>query len=134
MLYLEYMLCISTSFWVLHAPKSWLKPFFDVFQPFLFISNFFSDFAPEINKKLLKMNKKTYFAYSSKLVNMQNWLTPWGGTPKLSFLVDFYWNEQKRLKTDEKRFRPAFGCAQHPKAGRNTQQIQLKLSQELGNL
>ena len=25
-------------------------------------------------------------------------------------------------KTAEKRFRPAFGCAQHPKAGRNTQQ------------
>ena len=31
------------------------------------------------------------------------------------------WNEQKRLKTAEKVVRPAFGCAQHPKAGRNTQ-------------
>ena len=29
---------------------------------------------------------------------------------------------EKRLK---KRFRPALGCAQHPKAGRNTQQIQI---------
>ena len=35
--------------------KSWLKHFF---RPFL---AFFSDFTPEINKKRLKMNKKTWF-------------------------------------------------------------------------
>ena len=62
------MLCFSTSFWVLRAPKSWSKPFI---QPFFF-------------EKALKWAKKV----------------------------------EKRLK---KRFRPACGCAQHPKAVRNTQ-------------
>ena len=33
------------------------------------------------------------------------------------------WNEQKRLKNGwKKMFWPALGCAQHPKAGQNTQQ------------
>ena len=32
-------------------------------------------------------------------------------------------NEQKRSKTAENVFGPAFRCRQHPKAGRNTQQI-----------
>ena len=48
------MLCISTSFQVLHALKIWSKHFFGHFQPFLFISNIFSDFLLEIRKKLLK--------------------------------------------------------------------------------
>ena len=33
------------------------------------------------------------------------------------------WNEQKRLKMANKMFQPAFGSAQHPKAGWNTQHI-----------
>ena len=32
-------------------------------------------------------------------------------------------NEQKRLKTAKKVVRPAFSCAQQPKAGQNTQQL-----------
>ena len=59
-LFYYYLLCILTSIWLLRAPKSWLKHFF---QPF---SGFF------VQKKI---------------------------------------------------FRPPFGCAQHPKAGRNTQQL-----------
>ena len=36
------------------------------------------------------------------------------------------WNEQNRLKTTLKKvFQPAFGCAQHPKAGQNTQQLSI---------
>ena len=31
------MLCISTNFWVLHAPESWLKYFFESSLTFLFI-------------------------------------------------------------------------------------------------
>ena len=31
---------------------------------------------------------------------------------------------KKGLKTAEKIFRPAFGCAQHQKAGQNTQQTE----------
>ena len=36
------------------------------------------------------------------------------------------WNEQKRLKTAKNVFRPAFECAQQPKAGRNTQHTRNK--------
>ena len=39
-------------------------------------------------------------------------------------------NTQKRLKMAKKVFRPAFGCAQHPKAGRNTQQLGVGLKRE----
>ena len=56
------MLCISTSFWVLRALKSWSKPFFSVvFPPFCSFQSFFSDFTAEITKKRLKMNKKMWF-------------------------------------------------------------------------
>ena len=69
------------------------------FQPFfnLFRSfqSFFSDFTAEIKKKRQKMNKKVFFFILAKKI-------------------------EKRLK---KMFRPAFGCAQHPKAGGNTQQV-----------
>ena len=43
------------------------------------------------------------------------WFQPW------NHLKSFEMNK-KGWKTAEKMFRPAFGCAQHPKAGRNTQQ------------
>ena len=52
-------MCISTSFWVLRAPKSWSNYFFSaVFNLFCSFQTFFSDFIDEINKKRLKMNKK----------------------------------------------------------------------------
>ena len=35
--------------------------------------------------------------------------------------------EQKRLKMAEKVVLPALGCAQHPKAGRNTQQLWIQI-------
>ena len=48
------LLCISTSFCVLHTPESWLKPFFQpFFNRFCSFPSFFSDFTPEINKKRL---------------------------------------------------------------------------------
>ena len=60
-----------TSFWVLRAPKSWLKYFFSaVFKLFCSFQTFFGDFTAEINKKCLKKNKKRkVFVYSS------SWLT-----------------------------------------------------------
>ena len=44
------------------------------------------------------------------------------------------WKEKKRLKTAEKVFRPAFRCALHPKAGRNTQQITIKYREYRANI
>ena len=41
----------------------------------------------------------------------------------LDFRRKFIEKHLKRRKKAEKLFRPAFGCAQHPKAGQNTQQI-----------
>ena len=46
---LSSVLCILTSFWVLHGPKSWLNYFFkDVFNLFCSFKIFFSDFTAEI--------------------------------------------------------------------------------------
>ena len=49
-IYLPSLLCISTSIWMLGAPESWSKHFFELF------SSLFSDFMPEIKKKHLKTN------------------------------------------------------------------------------
>ena len=67
------VLCISTSFQVHAAPKSWLNYFYlAVFNLFCSFKTFFSDFTAEINKKCLKRKqKKVIFVYTSKLVNMQ---------------------------------------------------------------
>ena len=55
------VLCISTSFRVLRAPKSLLKYFFSAgFNLFCSLQTFFSDFTPEINKKRWKKNKKKH--------------------------------------------------------------------------
>ena len=44
-----HLLYISTSFWVLRTPKSWLKHFFrPFFSLFCSFQSFFSDFTPEI--------------------------------------------------------------------------------------
>ena len=134
------LLCILTSFEVLHTPESWLKHFFQpVLTFFVYFSPFFSDFRPEIKKKHLKMNKFffSYFAYSSNLVDMQKLVNSLGGTPKLSFFCWFFENKhfldfrpeitekgekwtQKVKNIWKKVFQPGFGCVQHPKAGRNT--------------
>ena len=42
--YEAYLLCISTSFWVLGMPESWLKYSFGRFYPFLWIFAFFKQF------------------------------------------------------------------------------------------
>ena len=63
------LLCISTSFRVLRPPECWSKYFFlydfNLFCSFLM---FFSDFLPEIKKKVLK---NSVFSYSLELVDKQ---------------------------------------------------------------
>ena len=124
------VLCIWTSFWVLPAPKSWSKHFFSsVFNLFCSFQTFFNDFKAEITEKRLKMNK----SWST----CKSWLTPWGGTLKWSFFTRFFtflnvfqhvcdWflfeMNKKGWRQLKKVFQTALGCAQHPKAGRNTQQ------------
>ena len=115
------VLCISTSFQVLAAPESWSKYFF---QPF---STFFVYFKPfsviswlKSTKKRLKMNKKTWLCLLLK-----------AGRHALIIVISQlkstknHWKSfemnKKGWKTSDKMFRPAFGYAQHPKAGLNTQ-------------
>ena len=63
-----HLLFISTSFWVLRAPKSWLKYFFELFSTFfLDFKKFFSYFSSEMKKKHLK---NCVLSYSLKLVDM----------------------------------------------------------------
>ena len=50
------ILCISTGFWVLRAPKSWSKPFFSRFPTF-FVH--FKAFSVISRLKSLYINKKT---------------------------------------------------------------------------
>ena len=62
------VLCISTSFWVLRAPESWLKYFFSVvFNLFFFFKNVF---------QLRNRFKNSVLSYSLKLVDMQTQLIP----------------------------------------------------------
>ena len=85
------MLCILTSLWVLHPPKSWSKPFFQqFFNLFCYFQSFFSDFTAEITKKRLKMNKKMWFC----LLIKAGWHAKAGrlpeGVPQIClFSVDF---------------------------------------------
>ena len=56
------MLCISTNFWVLRAPKSWSKPFFfAVFQPFLFTSKLF----PVLTSFWVRAAPKSWLKYTT---------------------------------------------------------------------
>ena len=92
------MLCISASFWVLRAPKSWSNYFFSaVFNLFCSCQSFFSDLTAEINKKRLKMNKKRGFVYSSKLVNMQKLVDSLRGYPKIVFFQLIFWKNDNFL-------------------------------------
>ena len=66
----DWVLCFSTSFWVLRARKSWSKHIFQLFfNLFCSFQSFFSDFTAEITKNVWKWTKKRGFVYSSKLVD-----------------------------------------------------------------
>ena len=57
-------------------------------KKFQLFSTFFRDFPPEINKKRLKMKKKSvfqYFACSSKLVDMEKLVDSLRGYIKIFF-------------------------------------------------
>ena len=94
------------------------QPFFCYFKPFSVIS------CQKSRKNDEKMNQNSIlsiFVYSSKLVNMQ--MLVYSLREYLEFVffwLIFYKKGWKRLK---KVFWPAFGCAQHPKAHPNTQQL-----------
>ena len=117
-----HLLCISTSFWfdqLLGAARTrkLVETFFSaIFQPFLFISKLFQWFHGWNHKNVWKWTKKTWFCLLLKAgrhakVGRLPEEVPW-----MSF---FGWIlVEKWLK---KIFLPAFGCAQHPKASRNTQ-------------
>ena len=61
-----------------------------VFNLFCSFQTFFSDFRAEITEKYLKMIQKTYFAYSSKLVDMQKLVNSLRGYPEIvMFFSDF---------------------------------------------
>ena len=93
------LLCISTSFQVLCATESWTKHFFVRFQAFLFIFYLFCSF--------LNWNQEKNVLNAGWHANA-GWLHE--GVPRICLKV----------------FQPAFGCAQHLKAGQNTQQRSLQ--------
>ena len=130
------VLCILTSFWVLHAPKSWLKIFFSHFSTYFVHFKAFS-----VISRLKSTNnvwKWTRFCLLLKAGrHAKAGRHPEGVPQNCLFSVDYFQTffvdfsreitekvlkltkkVEKRLK---KMFRPAFGWAQHPKAGWNTQ-------------
>ena len=95
------------------------------------------------NDKNVKQRKKTILRYpSGSWPAFACWpaLRSWQNLKKKHFFVCFQrffldfkceWNPWKRFKINKKGWqqlkkvvRPAFGCAQHLKAGRNTKQIE----------
>ena len=74
------MLCFLTSFWLLCAPKSWLKCLFC-----WFLKTFLSDFLSKNNKSL----KNTVFSYSFYLINTQTLGDSLRGVPNFVFWVHF---------------------------------------------
>ena len=110
------MLCISNSFWVLAATKSWLKHFFQpFFKLFCSFQSFFSDFTAEINKK---WTKKHDFVYSSKLVDMQKLVDSLRGYLKFVFFRLYFCFEmnKKGWQTAEKKDSTSFWVLQAPKS------------------
>ena len=87
------VLCISTSFWVLRTPKSWLNYFFiSHVQLFLFILNLFQWFTAWNQQKTSENEKKLFFKFG--LLLKAGWLAKAGllfeGVPRNHlFLVDF---------------------------------------------
>ena len=79
------VLCISTSFWVRAAPKGWLNYFFStVFNLFLHFKPFSVISCLKSTKKHVKMTEFfSYFAYSSKLADMQKLVDSLRGYPEI---------------------------------------------------
>ena len=77
------LLCILTSFQVLHTTQSWSEYFFGRFQPFLFISYVFSDFSTQNKKNNIW---KQCFGYYLKMVDTLMLVDSLRGYPILSFV------------------------------------------------
>ena len=89
-------------------PKAGWNPFLGRFKPFLFISNVLRWFFSWNQEKTLKnIWKSCVLSYS------------WDKR-KCIHLSTKHWKQLKKV------IWPAFECAQHPKAGQNTQQIGIK--------
>ena len=109
------VLCISTSFWALLAPKSWSKHFSAVFQPCLFISKLFQFcviiplrakrvrevanlrlwkyFVSERCDKICLWLTKTYNGLKSKqkvVLASKNWFRPSNGVLSTRSLVKIH--------------------------------------------
>ena len=133
---------------MLRAPKSRLNYFFQLFSTFFVLFKPFSVFSHlKSTKKVWKWTKKVIFVYSSKLIDMQKLVNSLRGylkfvffqlvfSPFLFIFIPFClfqaWNHWKRLKKNKKSCKrlkklgqPAFGCAQHPKAGYTTAMVAL---------
>ena len=85
------LLCISNSFQLLRAPKSWSKYFyFSRFQPFFFFSNLFQSFHVWSHWKTSENEQKNVyvllFCYPSMLVDMQTLVYTKIGYLKIIFL------------------------------------------------
>ena len=94
------LLCILTRFRVLHAPKSWLKH-----EPLQGIDQHLHvDQLWRVDK-----NGKNTVVISGFFLDFRHEITETG------------LNGTKKVENSWKTFWPAFGCAQHPKAGLNTQ-------------
>ena len=102
MMFYNYLLCISTSFWVPQLPKKLVEIL--------------------IGTSLIHTITHTLRASTSI----------WVWTSFKEFFSIFQFLDEKSLKNVKiqqkswkrvkKVFQPAFGCAQHPKSGKNTQQ------------
>ena len=67
------LLWILNSFWVLRAPKSGLNYFFQLFQPFLFISKLFQCFHAYNQQKRLKNEHEQKTCFFQILSTPQSW-------------------------------------------------------------
>ena len=117
---------------LLGAARTWklVKTLFSaVFNLFCLFQTFFSDFMAEINKKHLKKNQKIiFFAYSSKLVDMQKLVDSLRGPLEIVFFqlifnvfclfsTDFGLFPLFMLKTAEKK------CFDQLSGARSTQKL-----------
>ena len=117
-----YLLCISTSFWVLRPPESWSKYFFQLFSTFFVHLKLFSVIL--CLKSPINMWKWMFFCFFYLLLKagrhakagrlleevLRNCLF------SIDFLLKKVWNEQKRLKTAEKSISTSFRVHTGPKS------------------
>ena len=84
-------MCILTCFWVLRAPKSWSNYFFQPFSTFFVHFNPFSVISHlKSTKNVWKRTKKTFFFFSSKLVDMQKLVDSLKGYLEIVFFGWFF--------------------------------------------